>query len=39
MGFLNQAELNRLLPAETHAFAGRIPTQIVSARPTARSSA
>ena len=30
MGFLNQEELNRLLPAATHAFPGPIPTQVVS---------
>ena len=30
MGFLSQDELNRLFPAETHAFAGPIPTQVVS---------
>jgi len=30
MGFLSQDELNRLLPAETHAFPGPIPTQVVS---------
>ncbi len=30
MGFLSDDERSRLLPAETHAFPGPIPTQIVS---------
>ena len=30
MGFLSRAELGQLLPAETHAFPGPIPTQVVS---------
>ncbi|MGH7372638.1 MAG: hypothetical protein ACREJY_00285 [Candidatus Rokuibacteriota bacterium] len=30
MRLLSRAELDRLLPAETHAFRGPVPTQIVS---------
>jgi uncharacterized protein len=30
MRLLSPAEMERLLPAETHAFRGPIPTQIVS---------
>jgi hypothetical protein len=30
MKLLSQDELDRLLPAETHAFCGPVPTQIVS---------
>jgi predicted TIM-barrel fold metal-dependent hydrolase len=30
MRLLSDDELNRLLPAETHAFAGPVPTQVVS---------
>jgi hypothetical protein len=30
MGLLSQEELDRLLPAETHAYPGPIPTQSVS---------
>jgi hypothetical protein len=30
MRLLSPAEMNRLRPAETHAFRGPVPTQIVS---------
>jgi hypothetical protein len=30
MRLLSAEEMNRLLPAETHAFRGPVPTQIVS---------
>ena len=30
MRLLSQAEMNQLRPAETHAFRGPVPTQIVS---------
>ena len=30
MRLLSQVELDQLLPAETHAFRGPVPTQIVS---------